>query len=67
MRRGQKPKRTSDDYPTTVWTLPTTLPGTETDHPTVKPVEVFAIPIRQHTVVGDLCYESFSGSGCAAA
>ena len=46
-----------------MWTLPTTLPGTETDHPTVKPTEVFAIPMRQHTRVGDVCYEPFSGSG----
>ena len=24
---------------------------------------MFAIPIRQHTKKGDICYESFSGSG----
>jgi DNA modification methylase len=34
-----------------------------TDHPTQKPVELFAIPIRQHTAKGELCYEPFSGSG----
>ena len=38
-------------------------PGETTDHPTQKPVELFAIPIRQHTKKGDLCYEPFSGSG----
>jgi DNA modification methylase len=32
-------------------------------HPTVKPTEVFAIPMRVHTSVGDICYEPFSGSG----
>ena len=32
-------------------------------HPTVKPVEIFAIPMRVHTQPGDLCYEPFSGSG----
>lgn len=32
-------------------------------HPTVKPVEVFAIPMRVHTHPGDICYEPFSGSG----
>ncbi len=32
-------------------------------HPTIKPVEVFAIPMRIHTQPGDLCYEPFSGSG----
>ena len=33
------------------------------DHPTVKPTEVFAIPMRVHTTPGDICYEPFSGSG----
>jgi DNA modification methylase len=36
---------------------------TDVDHPTVKPTEVFAIPMRVHTRVGDICYEPFSGSG----
>lgn len=33
------------------------------EHPTVKPTEVFAIPMRVHTRSGDICYEPFSGSG----
>lgn len=33
------------------------------EHPTVKPTEVFAIPMRVHTSVGDVCYEPFCGSG----
>lgn len=33
------------------------------EHPTQKPVEIFAIPIRKHTQPGDICYEPFSGSG----
>jgi len=33
------------------------------EHPTVKPVEVFAIPMRVHTRTGDICYEPFCGSG----
>lgn len=33
------------------------------EHPTVKPVEGFAIPIRVHTRPGDICYEPFCGSG----
>ena len=37
--------------------------GEGTDHPTSKPVEVFAIPMRQHTKPGELCYEPFCGSG----
>ena len=47
--KGNKPPRVSDDYPSTVWTLPTVKVGEKTEHPTSKPVEVFAIPMRQHT------------------
>lgn len=67
--KGNKPKRIADDYPSSVWSFPTAAPGETTDHPTQKPIELFAIPIRQHTVKGDICYEPFSGSGtqlCAA-
>ena len=55
----------SPDYYTDVWELDwegkKRNPGI--DHPTVKPTEVFAIPMRVHTNVGDICYEPFSGSG----
>ena len=61
--KGNKPPRVSDDYPSTVWTLPTVKVGEKTEHPTSKPVEVFAIPMRQHTRPGEVCYEPFSGSG----
>ncbi|OFW29826.1 MAG: DNA methylase [Acidobacteria bacterium RIFCSPLOWO2_12_FULL_60_22] len=61
--QGKKPKRVADDYPPTVWSFPTHAAGETTDHPTQKPVELFAIPIRQHTAKGDICYEPFSGSG----
>ena len=37
--------------------------GEKTEHPTSKPVEVFAIPMRQHTRPGEVCFEPFSGSG----
>lgn len=33
------------------------------EHPTVKPTEIFAIPMRVHTKPRDICYEPFSGSG----
>jgi len=33
------------------------------EHPTQKPVELFARPMRKHTAPGDLCLEPFSGSG----
>lgn len=61
--QGQKPPRRSEEHPRSIWELPTIAPGTSTDHPTSKPVELFAIPMRQHTAVGDLCYEPFAGSG----
>jgi DNA modification methylase len=61
--KGQKPERTADDYPPTVWQIPTVPAGEHTDHPTSKPVELFAIPMAQHTRLGDVCYEPFAGSG----
>lgn len=36
---------------------------TGAEHPTQKPVGVFAIPMRKHTKPGDICYEPFCGSG----
>jgi DNA modification methylase len=33
------------------------------DHPTTKPVELFARPMRKHTRPRDICFEPFSGSG----
>ena len=32
-------------------------------HPTQKPVELFARPMRAHTNAGDVVFEPFSGSG----
>ena len=54
---------TTPEYHTDVWELDwegkKRNPGI--DHPTVKPTEVFAIPMRVHTIPGDICYEPFSG------
>ncbi|MGE3703709.1 MAG: site-specific DNA-methyltransferase [Vicinamibacterales bacterium] len=33
------------------------------EHPTQKPVELFARPMRKHTLAGEICFEPFSGSG----
>ncbi len=57
------PRRVADDFLSSVWQIPTVAPGQRTDHPTSKPVEVFAIPIRQHTQRGNILYEPFCGSG----
>lgn len=62
-RKGHRPKRVAKDYPSNVWSFPTIRPGETTEHPTEKPTELFAIPLRQHTRKGDLCFEPFAGSG----
>ena len=36
---------------------------TDNEHPTQKPLEIFARPMRKHTNVGDIVLEPFSGSG----
>ncbi len=33
------------------------------EHPTQKPLEIFARPMRKHTKAGDVVFEPFSGSG----
>ena len=50
---------------TTVWELDGVPPKEreKLGHPTPKPVELFAIPIRKHLKVGEICYEPFAGSG----
>ena len=47
-------------------TLPTVKVGEKTEHPTSKPIEVFAIPMRQHTRPGEICFEPFSGSAASS-
>lgn len=54
------------EYYTDVWELDydgKNHPSTKIEHPTVKPVECFAIPMRVHTKPGDICLETFSGGG----
>ncbi|XHR27537.1 MAG: site-specific DNA-methyltransferase [Chthoniobacteraceae bacterium] len=61
--KGSKPPRETRDYERSVWEIPGISAAERPDHPTPKPLECFAIPMRQHTKTGDLCYEPFSGSG----
>jgi DNA modification methylase len=62
--KGNKPVRREGEFPTTVWQVDVPiLPGKESRHPTEKPLELFAKPMRLHTDEGDVCYEPFSGSG----
>jgi len=57
---------TTPEYHSDVWELDWEGRKRSTniaEHPTVKPTEVFAIPMRVHTQVGDICFEPFCGSG----
>lgn len=64
-KTGMKPDKGPEAEPmSTVWTIDTIPNGDERpDHPTPKPLEVYTIPIRQHTRAGDIVFDSFSGSG----
>lgn len=61
--RGNKPELLGKEQFSTVWELPHDESKVGSIHPTQKPVELFAIPIRMHTIAGELVYEPFSGSG----
>ena len=65
--KGNKPARVENKVLSTVWNLDTIPNGPDRpDHPTPKPLEVFEIPMRQHTrprPPDDICYEPFAGSG----
>ena len=58
--RGDKPPFYGERNQHTIWEI-----GRENDgiHPTQKPVEIFEIPICNHTLRGEICYEPFAGSG----
>jgi DNA modification methylase len=66
-KKGNKPAHDGDNSHTisTVWTVDwqgkARVVGNE--HPTQKPVELFARPYRKHTRPGGLGLEPFSGSG----
>jgi DNA modification methylase len=59
---GYPPKLRPPTNETTVWAIDH-KGDAGIDHPTVKPLEIFARPIRWHTLAGEVCYEPFSGSG----
>jgi DNA modification methylase len=63
-RQGHKPPRGDSPMRSTLWSIDTIPNGPERpDHPTPKPLEIFEIPIGQHTKPRDICYEPFAGSG----
>ena len=61
--KGKKPPKLGADVLSNVWQVASGGNATDNGHPTSKPLELFAIPMRQHTAAGDICYEPFSGSG----
>ncbi|MCC7409732.1 MAG: DNA modification methylase [Phycisphaeraceae bacterium] len=62
--KGHVPRRVDKRHLSTVWTFDTLSNGPERpDHPTPKPLELFEIPLRQHTRPGEIAYEPFAGSG----
>lgn len=61
--RGKKPKRVAKEFLPTVWEVASISRAGRPEHPTAKPVELFRIPMLQHTRPGDVCFEPFSGSG----
>jgi len=65
VKPNRPPTHGTAGSPTTVWQFsrPTLGVGARTLHPATKPIELFAIPMRQHTRRGEICYEPFCGSG----
>jgi DNA modification methylase len=61
--QGHKPRKTADPMRSTVWQVDGIVAAERPDHPTPKPLELFEIPQRQHTLAGEVCYEPFAGSG----
>jgi DNA modification methylase len=63
--KGSAPAHNGEHSITSVWAInwegKNRIVGNE--HPTQKPVEIFARPMRKHTRPGDVCFEPFSGSG----
>ncbi|MBL8874167.1 MAG: DNA modification methylase [Phycisphaerae bacterium] len=62
---GNRPPRNKEaPNASSIWQIDTIASGEERpDHPTPKPLEVFEIPMLQHTRAGEICYEPFAGSG----
>ena len=61
--RGNRPREAPSDKQRTVWQFTSSRTETSEDHPTAKPVELFEIPMLEHTSRGDWVYEPFTGSG----
>ncbi len=63
-RKGSMPPHDGKHEFSTVWTVDWDGKARiATDHPTSKPPELFARPMRKHTAPGAIVFEPFSGSG----
>ncbi len=62
-RSGHRPQFYGERNQDTVWAIPYDEIRSQVGHPTAKPVELFAIPIRNHTLPHEICAEPFAGSG----
>jgi DNA modification methylase len=64
-KKGSLPRRLLEHEHSSVWHVDwegkSRVVGNE--HPTQKPLELFARPMKMHTVAGDVVFEPFSGSG----
>ncbi|OSM04158.1 DNA modification methylase [Magnetofaba australis] len=63
IKGNMPPKIDGAEFLSTVWDIRGLSGEERPDHPTPKPLDCFAIPMRQHVERGGLCYEPFSGSG----
>ncbi|MBP7003536.1 ParB N-terminal domain-containing protein [Amaricoccus sp.] len=61
--RPHRPPKVADETLASTWVIPSLAGEERPDHPTPKPLDCFAIPMRQHVARGGICYEPFSGSG----
>ncbi len=63
-KKGEKPDHDGDHEFDSVWEVDWDGKArVSTEHPTSKPVELFARPMRKHTRRSDVVFEPFSGSG----
>lgn len=60
---GGRRLKNTDRTKTTVWEFD--KPSANREHPTMKPVPMWAYGITNHSKVGDIAYEPFGGSGTA--
>jgi DNA modification methylase len=62
-RRGNRPAFYGERNQDTVWEIAWGEKRSVIGHPTAKPVELFAIPLRNHTKPTEVCCDPFLGSG----